>query len=61
MLRHGLESGDLAPEAEAAIEAHQRTGRPLGGAAFVKRLEEATGRSLARRKPGLECTPGMRQ
>jgi putative transposase len=52
MLRHGLESGDLAPEAEAAIEAHQRTGRPLGSPAFVKRLEETTGRSLARRKPG---------
>jgi putative transposase len=52
MLRHGLESGDLEPEAEAAIEAHQRTGRPLGSPAFVKRLEETTGRSLARRKRG---------
>jgi putative transposase len=52
MLRRGLEAGDLAPEAVAAIEAHQRTGRPWGDAAFVERLEEQTGRALARRKPG---------
>ena len=52
MLRHGLEAGDQDPEAEAAIEAHQRTGRPWGGAAFVRRLEQDTGRTLERRKPG---------
>jgi putative transposase len=52
MLRHGLEAGDLAPEAEAAIEAAIRTGRPLGGAAFIERLEAETGRTLARQKPG---------
>ena len=52
MLRQGLESGDLDPAADAAIEAHQRTGRPWGDASFVKRLEATTGRALARRKPG---------
>ena len=52
MLRHGLEAGHLSPEAEAAIEAHQRTGRPLGDTAFINALEQATGRTLARQKPG---------
>ncbi len=52
MLRSGLEAGDLSPEAEAAIEACQRTGRPWGDAAFLTRLEQETGRSLARQKPG---------
>ena len=52
MLRHGLEAGDLDPKAEAAIQAHQRTGRPWGGEMFVKRLENETGRALAKRRPG---------
>lgn len=52
MLRQGLEAGDLSPEAEAAIESHQRTGRPWGSDAFVAGLESATGRSLARGRPG---------
>ena len=52
MLRHGLEAGDLSPDAEAAIESHQRTGRPWGSDAFIARLEDASGRTLARRKPG---------
>ena len=52
MLRRGLEAGDLAPDVEAAIEAHERTGRPWGDAAFVARLETASGRTLARQKPG---------
>jgi putative transposase len=52
MLRHGLEAGNLAPEAEAAIEAHQRTGRPWGDAAFLERLEAQTGRTLKPQKPG---------
>jgi putative transposase len=52
MLRHGLEAGDLAPEAEAALETAMRTGRPWGDAGFVERLERETGRTLARRKPG---------
>jgi putative transposase len=52
MLRHGLEAGDLADGQVEAIEAHARTGRPLGGEAFVAGLEAATGRRLKRRKPG---------
>jgi putative transposase len=52
MLCHGLEAGDLAAAAEAAIEAHQRTGRPLGDAAFVKRLERDSGRALSPRRRG---------
>lgn len=52
MLRRGLEAGDLDPAAEAAIEAHERTGRPWGSAEFVEALERRTGRQLARQKPG---------
>jgi len=43
MLRRGLEAGDISGEAEAAIEAHQRTGRPWGSAAFVQELERRMG------------------
>lgn len=52
MLRHGLEAGDVPAEDAAAIEVHQRTGRPWGDAAFVASLEQATGRTLAKQKPG---------
>ena len=53
MLRHGVEAADVAVEEEASvIEAQMRTGRPLGDAAFVADLERATGRTLARGKPG---------
>ena len=52
MLRRGLEAGDLEPESEKMIEAHQRTGRPWGSPAFVKRLEAETGRNLEKRRPG---------
>jgi putative transposase len=52
MLKHGLEAGDLDPEVEAAIEMHQRTGRPWGDAAFVEAIEQATGRTLAPQRPG---------
>jgi len=52
MLRNGLAAGDLAPEVEAAIEMHQRTGRPWGDAAFIANLEHSTGRTLARQRPG---------
>jgi putative transposase len=34
------------------LVAHERTGRPLGDKAFVKKLEELTGRILAPRKRG---------
>jgi len=52
MLRPGLEAGDLPAEPAAAIDAHTRSGRPLGSEGFVAALEAATGRHLKRRKPG---------
>lgn len=35
-----------------AIRRGERTGRPLGDAAFIGKLERLTGRALARQKPG---------
>ena len=35
-----------------AIEQHTRTGRPLGAAEFIARLEMATGKELAPKRPG---------
>ena len=43
-------------EQEERLFKHTQTGRPLGSAPFVKRLEKALGRSLARRKPGPKPT-----
>src|SRR5262249_39509148 len=51
MFRRGVEAGGPSPVG-AAPERHEGTGRPLGDAAFLDRLEEATGRKLAPRKPG---------
>ena len=34
------------------FESHERTGRPLGGDGFVRRLERRLGRLLRRQKPG---------
>lgn len=56
MLRHGLEAGDASAAEEALFEQHERTGRPLGDEAFVARLEAATGRELAPKKPGRKPT-----
>ena len=42
----------LGDEPLSAIRKSERTGRPLGSAPFVKRLEKRLGRVLARRKPG---------
>jgi putative transposase len=44
--------GGLEPAAHTAIRAAERTGRPLGDAAFVAGLERSLGRVLARQKPG---------
>lgn len=55
LLRHGLEAGELDPGGEAvaeAIEARLRTGRPLAASDWIAAQEAATGRTLARRKPG---------
>lgn len=46
-----LAEGLSAPE-HAAIQAGERTGRPLGAPRFIARLEKRLGRSLARGKPG---------
>src|SRR6185312_4333711 len=46
-----LKSG-LREEEREAIRAAERTGRPLGAAAFIEGLEEQLKRPLARRKPG---------
>ena len=37
---------------EAQLRDHVRTGRPLGDAAFVDRLEQIVGRILRPKKPG---------
>jgi REP-associated tyrosine transposase len=42
----------LDASAAEAIRASQRTGRPLGAQAFIRKLEKRLDRSLARRKPG---------
>jgi putative transposase len=34
------------------LRAHERTGRPLGGEAFLASLEQSLGRILRRQKPG---------
>ncbi len=46
-LGEGLDEASLA-----AIRGGERTGRPLGSARFVRRLETRLGRTLARQKPG---------
>lgn len=42
----------LAKEPLEAIHRAERTGRPLGAAPFLKKLEKRLGRTLARQKPG---------
>jgi REP-associated tyrosine transposase len=42
----------LAEEALEAIRRSERTGRPLGAASFLKRLERRLGRTLTKQKPG---------
>jgi putative transposase len=44
--------GGLSDEEAEAIRSGERTGRPLGSARFVARLEKRLDRPLARRKPG---------
>jgi putative transposase len=46
-----LDAGLDAAQHEA-IRASERTGRPLGATAFVRKLEKKLDRSLAKRKPG---------
>ena len=42
----------VSDDALEAIRRHERTGRPLGGQAFVAALEAALGRTLGPRRPG---------
>lgn len=51
-LRAGLDEATLE-----SLRAGERTGRPLGSADFVGRIEASTGRQLARRKPGRKPAP----
>lgn len=51
-LAEGMQDGEIE-----AIRSHESTGRPLGTPAFVKRLEESLGRTLARQKPGPKPKP----
>ena len=44
--------GEERDEERALIERHSRTGRPLGSAAFVERLEQITGRPLTKQRAG---------
>jgi hypothetical protein len=46
-----LAEGLDAEQAEV-LRRHERTGRPLGSAAFLKRLEARLGRSLRKKPPG---------
>ncbi len=48
----GFLAQGLDPQRHAAIRAGERTGRPLGGPAFVADIEHRLGRTLARQKPG---------
>jgi putative transposase len=43
---------ELDAAARDAIRAGERTGRPLGASAFIRKLEKKLGRVLARAKPG---------
>ena len=42
----------LAPEQAALLRQHERTGRPLGSVAFLRRLETRLGRVLRKKTPG---------
>lgn len=50
--------GQVEVTEEEHLRSHERTGRPLGDAEFVARLEGLTGRRLAKRKPGPRAKGG---
>jgi putative transposase len=45
-------AGGLSDDEREALRAGERTGRPLGSAAFIAGLEQSLARPVARRKPG---------
>ncbi len=47
-----LLSSDLSEEEYETLRRHERSGRPLGNAGFLTRLERMTARVLRRQKPG---------
>jgi hypothetical protein len=59
----GFLSGEPSEDEHAAIRAGERTGRPLGSAKFVARLEKRLKRPLARQKlgpkPDKSAAPGV--
>jgi putative transposase len=55
----GFLASGLAEAEHEAIRAGERTGRPLGSAAFTARLEKRLGRPLARKKPGPKPTQAV--
>jgi putative transposase len=47
-----LLASDLSEEEYETLRRHERTGRPLGSANFVEKMENQTARVLRRQKPG---------
>ena len=45
-------AGPIEEEQLERFRRHERTGRPLGDARFLKKLERKLGRILRRQKPG---------
>ena len=43
--------GDATADEEKQLRQHERTGRPLGNAHFIRQLEQLTGRILRKLKP----------
>ncbi|MBA4747491.1 MAG: transposase [Sphingopyxis sp.] len=52
MLRDGWQASEQSDAIAKAIETSLNTGRPLGPRSFIERLEQLTGRSLTKTKPG---------
>ena len=52
---------DIPEEDVQALKRYERTGRPLGGAAFLAGIEEAPGRALRPRKSGQKDPGGSRR
>lgn len=52
-LARGMNENDIE-----AMRRHERTGKPLGNAGFIARIEAVLGRSFAPKKPGRKPKPG---
>jgi hypothetical protein len=52
-------SDEVNSDDENLIDLHSRTGRPLGCADFVRKLEAITGEELAPKRVG--CKPAIRK